>query len=81
MMHSFSKLVRDAAGCVGAARGGSANIIFVLADDLGITDLAYCGSRYYETPHLARLAKQGRCVPICRPFWLPPQEQFTMRFL
>ena len=35
------------------------NIIFVLADDLGWTDLACYGSKYYETPNIDRLAAQG----------------------
>jgi arylsulfatase A-like enzyme len=35
------------------------NIIYVLADDLGWTDLGCQGSRYYETPHLDRLAAAG----------------------
>ena len=35
------------------------NIVFILADDLGYTDLACFGSRYYETPHIDRLASQG----------------------
>ena len=35
------------------------NIVFILADDLGYTDLACYGSRYYETPHIDRLAAQG----------------------
>lgn len=35
------------------------NIVFILADDLGYSDLACFGSRYYETPHLDRLASQG----------------------
>jgi arylsulfatase A-like enzyme len=35
------------------------NIIFVLADDLGWTDLGVQGSTYYETPHVDRLASQG----------------------
>jgi arylsulfatase A-like enzyme len=35
------------------------NIIFILADDLGWTDLACQGSKYYETPHLDRLAASG----------------------
>ena len=49
------------------------NIIFVLADDLGWTDLAVQGSKYYETPNLDRLAAQGmrftrfyNC-PNCQP--------------
>ena len=35
------------------------NIIFILADDLGYTDVACFGSQYYETPHIDRLAEQG----------------------
>ncbi len=35
------------------------NIIFIMADDLGYTDVACYGSRYYETPNIDRLATQG----------------------
>ena len=35
------------------------NIVFVLADDLGWTDLGSFGSKYYETPNIDRLAAQG----------------------
>ncbi len=35
------------------------NIVFIMADDLGYTDIAVNGSRYYETPHIDRLAAQG----------------------
>ncbi len=35
------------------------NIIFILADDLGYTDLSNNGSQYYETPHIDRLAAEG----------------------
>src|SRR4051794_10796283 len=49
----------------GAARGEDTakrkqpNFIFILADDLGWTDLACQGSKYYETPNIDRLATQG----------------------
>jgi arylsulfatase A-like enzyme len=50
------------------------NIVFILADDLGYTDLACYGSRYYQTPHIDRLAAQGMkftsgytCGPNCQP--------------
>lgn len=35
------------------------NFVLVLVDDLGWTDLACYGSRYYDTPNLDRLASQG----------------------
>lgn len=35
------------------------NIVYVLADDLGWTDLGVQGSKYYETPNIDRLAAQG----------------------
>lgn len=50
------------------------NIVFILADDLGYTDLGCYGSRYYETPHIDRLAAEGMrftdgysCGPNCQP--------------
>jgi len=35
------------------------NIIVVLVDDMGWTDLGCQGSKYYETPHIDQLAKDG----------------------
>lgn len=35
------------------------NIIFIMADDLGYTDVACFGSKYYETPNIDKLASQG----------------------
>lgn len=35
------------------------NIVFILADDLGWTDLGVMGSDYYETPNIDRLAAEG----------------------
>lgn len=34
-------------------------VVLILVDDLGWTDLACQGSRFYETPHLDRLAAEG----------------------
>src|SRR5688572_5086924 len=35
------------------------NIIYILADDLGWTDLGCQGSKYYESPNIDPLAAQG----------------------
>jgi arylsulfatase A-like enzyme len=50
------------------------NVIFILADDLGWTDLGCQGSKYYETPHIDGLARSGlrftsaySCGPNCQP--------------
>lgn len=50
------------------------NIVFILADDLGINDLGCYGRKDQSTPHLDRLASQGMrfssayCAqPICSP--------------
>lgn len=42
-----------------AAEAPPPNIVFILADDLGWTDLACQGSQYYETPNIDRLAAEG----------------------
>ncbi len=35
------------------------NILFILADDLGYTDLSCQGSKYYETPNIDKIALSG----------------------
>ena len=35
------------------------NIILIVADDLGWTDLSYMGSKYYEPPNIDKLSKSG----------------------
>ena len=35
------------------------NIIYINIDDLGWADVSINGSKYYETPHIDRLAKEG----------------------
>ena len=46
---------------VAEAAGASSkpNIVYILADDLGWTDLGCQGSKYYETPNIDRLAADG----------------------
>jgi arylsulfatase A-like enzyme len=50
------------------------NVVFILADDLGWTDLGCQGSKYYESPNIDKLASQGMrftngyaCAPNCQP--------------
>jgi len=50
------------------------NIIFILIDDMGWTDLGCYGSSFYETPNLDGLAQQGMrftdgyaACPVCSP--------------
>jgi arylsulfatase A-like enzyme len=48
------------AACAPEARAaGKPNVIIITVDDLGWTDLACFGSKYYETPNIDRLAAQG----------------------
>jgi len=35
------------------------NIILIVADDLGWTDMSYMGSNYYETPNIDKLSQSG----------------------
>ena len=55
-------------------RRQSPNIVLILCDDLGITNIGYCGADApFRTPHIDALAKQSlrfdRCFsgPICGP--------------
>ena len=43
----------------GADRASKPNVVFFFIDDLGWTDLGYMGSKYYESPHVDKLAKDG----------------------
>src|SRR3954453_14603486 len=67
-------LVLFSPSTVFAADRSRPNIVFILADDLGYTDLACFGSRYYETPNIDRMAADGlkftngySCGPNCQP--------------
>src|SRR5690606_25817818 len=51
------------------------NIIFILADDLGYSELGCYGNRFNETPFLDQLAREGMkftrfyaAAPVCSPY-------------
>jgi len=65
-----------AASVLGAApvRRRPPNLVLILADDLGYTDLGVYGSPLYETPNIDRLAREGlrftnayAACPVCSP--------------
>lgn len=56
---SLSGFAGLSAGCRKSATAGRPNIILVLVDDMGWTDAACFGSRFYETPSIDRLAAEG----------------------
>jgi arylsulfatase A-like enzyme len=56
------------------AQSRPSNIVFILADDLGVNDLGVYGRTDHRTPHLDRLAAEGArfttayvASPICSP--------------
>lgn len=62
------------ATCSIAAADQRPNVVFILVDDLGWSDVSYNGSQVYETPHIDRLAEQGAVLtdfysagPVCSP--------------
>jgi len=52
-------LAAPAGKLLSAEAARAPNIVLVLADDLGWTDLGCAGSRFYETPNIDRLAREG----------------------
>jgi N-sulfoglucosamine sulfohydrolase len=65
------KVSKNSSGSAGAWRP---NIVFIMADDLSMTDIEPYGSSQVHTPNMARLAKEGLCldnmfnvIPICAP--------------
>lgn len=66
--------------CSPAARAQKAparpyNVIYILADDLGYSELGSYGNNFNETPHLDRMAAEGvrftncyAAAPVCSPY-------------
>lgn len=46
-------------GCLSVVADERPNIVFIMADDLGYTDLGVTGSDYYLTPNLDKLASES----------------------
>jgi len=75
--HSVVVLAALSVSASPEAIGASAdrpNVLFILVDDLGWSDLSYNGSQVYETPNVDRLSKQGMVFtdfysagPVCSP--------------
>ena len=53
---SCAAATKDNAETLSAAKP---NIVFILIDDMGWTDVGFMGAEYYETPNIDRLAKGG----------------------
>ena len=57
--YSIALFVLLLASSFAKAAADKPNVIFIMADDLGYTDVACFGSKYYETPNIDKLASQG----------------------
>ena len=52
-------LVQTSCSLFGVQTSPPPNILFILADDLGINDLSIEGSKFYETPNIDAIARSG----------------------
>ncbi len=60
--------------CTPLEKSTHTNVVFLLVDDLGWTDLGCYGSSFYETPNIDKLAEEGvlftnaySVSPVCSP--------------
>ena len=67
-------LLRAKMSCAATTDEKKPNFVFILVDDLGWRDVGFTGSRYYETPQIDRLAREGMVftnayanAPNCAP--------------
>ncbi len=51
--------VSSQSGSMTALNGTRPNIIFIMADDLGWKDVGFAGAKFFETPHIDKLASQS----------------------
>jgi len=69
-----SRALPGLAEAIATAGRKKPNFVFFLVDDLGWRDVGCYGTKYYETPHIDRLASQGMrftdayaACPVCSP--------------
>lgn len=62
MMTNFLKIIAILAWGIGSAHANPSkpNILFIFADDLGWGDLGCYGHQHIKTPHLDKMARQGK---------------------
>ena len=74
MIRTLSSALLIAVSVVAAAamESGPPNVVFIMVDDLGWSDVGFNGSQVYETPNIDRLASQGMVLsdfysggPVC----------------
>lgn len=53
---AFSSLMLS---CALYAQNKRMNVVFIMADDLGLNDTGYTGSDFYETPNIDKLSEEG----------------------
>lgn len=58
-LYSLGMYGRATQTAIGATPNTRPNILFILADDLGVRDLSNEGSTYYESPNIDRIARMG----------------------
>jgi len=69
-----SRVLPGLAEAIATAGGKKPNFVFFLVDDLGWRDVGCYGTKFYETPHIDRLAREGMrftdayaACPVCSP--------------
>ena len=74
MIYSFIPMMEVSISVLSAVPPEKPNFLFILADDFGCFDLSSAGSKFYETPNIDRIAREGMtftrgyaCCQVCSP--------------